>query len=52
MLLQDRCPLHLTEHTFLVADPAVVSWVQNALSRPGPAASGDGERGLTRRVGR
>ena len=37
LTLQDRCPLHPTDHLFLVADPAVVSWVQHALSRLGPA---------------
>jgi triacylglycerol lipase len=40
VLLQDRCPLDLSEHLGIIYDPAALQWVENALGRPGPAAPG------------
>jgi triacylglycerol lipase len=37
VLLQDRCPLDLTEHLGIIYDPVALQWAENALGRPGPA---------------
>ncbi|AZQ33521.1 alpha/beta fold hydrolase [Streptomyces cyaneochromogenes] len=37
VLLQDRCPLNITEHDQATKSPLVESWVLNALKRDGPA---------------
>jgi triacylglycerol lipase len=37
VLLQDRCPLDLSEHLGIIYDPVALQWVENALGRPGPA---------------
>jgi triacylglycerol esterase/lipase EstA (alpha/beta hydrolase family) len=37
VLLQNRCPLDLTEHLGIIYDPVALQWVENALGRPGPA---------------
>jgi triacylglycerol lipase len=40
VLLQDDCPLDLSEHLGIIYDPAALQWVENALGRAGPAAPG------------
>jgi triacylglycerol lipase len=40
VLLQDSCPADLVEHIAIVGDPIALQWVENALSRPGPADPG------------
>jgi triacylglycerol lipase len=37
VLLQDKCPVDISEHLAIVGDPIALQWVENALSRPGPA---------------
>ncbi|MFE0254990.1 alpha/beta fold hydrolase [Streptomyces sp. NPDC059010] len=37
VLLQDRCPLNITEHDQAPKSPLVEQWVLNALKRDGPA---------------
>ncbi|MGW0556001.1 alpha/beta fold hydrolase [Streptomyces sp. NPDC002926] len=40
VLLQDECPLDITEHDQATKDQVVAQWVQNALQRKGPADPG------------
>jgi triacylglycerol lipase len=40
VVLQNRCPLDLSEHVTIPNDPATAQWVLNALGRPGPADPG------------
>ena len=40
VLLQDRCPIDVSEHLGIGHDPIALRWVQNALGRPGPADPG------------
>jgi triacylglycerol lipase len=40
VLLQDKCPLDLSEHVSIQYDPAALQWVENALGRKGPARAG------------
>jgi triacylglycerol lipase len=40
VLLQDRCPLDLSEHLAIIYDRVALQWVRNALGRPGPADPG------------
>ncbi|WP_246100981.1 alpha/beta fold hydrolase [Streptomyces cyaneus] len=44
VLLQDRCPLDLTEHDQAPKSPLVQQWVLNALGRSGPADPAFGPR--------
>jgi triacylglycerol lipase len=37
VLLQDTCPNDVTEHVAIIGDPIALQWVEDALSRPGPA---------------
>jgi triacylglycerol esterase/lipase EstA (alpha/beta hydrolase family) len=37
IVLQDRCPLNLSEHFFIPANPVTLQWIENALDRGGPA---------------
>jgi triacylglycerol lipase len=37
VLLQDDCPLDVSEHVGIQYDPAALQWVENALGRTGPA---------------
>ena len=37
VLLQDRCPLDVSEHLSIIYDPVALRWVENALARKGPA---------------
>jgi triacylglycerol esterase/lipase EstA (alpha/beta hydrolase family) len=37
VLLQDACPLHVSEHLTIVSSPLTLQWVLNALNRQGPA---------------
>lgn len=37
VLLQDACPLHISDHLTVAASPLTVQWVLNALNRRGPA---------------
>jgi triacylglycerol lipase len=37
VVLQDRCPTDLTDHTQMPYDPIALQWVVNALERRGPA---------------
>ncbi|HEY2692091.1 MAG TPA: alpha/beta fold hydrolase [Streptosporangiaceae bacterium] len=37
VVLQDKCPADISEHLTIPDDPATVSWVLDALGRPGPA---------------
>jgi triacylglycerol esterase/lipase EstA (alpha/beta hydrolase family) len=37
VVVQDRCPLDLSEHVTLQDDPVAAQWVLNALGRSGPA---------------
>jgi triacylglycerol lipase len=37
VLLQDDCPLDLSEHVAITDDPVAIQWVLNALSSNGPA---------------
>jgi triacylglycerol esterase/lipase EstA (alpha/beta hydrolase family) len=37
VVLQNRCPLDLSEHLTIPDDPATAQWVLNALGRSGPA---------------
>jgi triacylglycerol lipase len=37
VVLQNKCPLDISEHLTIPDDPATVSWVLNALGRSGPA---------------
>jgi triacylglycerol lipase len=38
VLLQDACPLDLSEHVGIIYDPAALQWIENALGRSGPAS--------------
>jgi triacylglycerol lipase len=38
--LQDRCPGDVVDHVNIPSDPVALQWVENALSRPGPADPG------------
>src|SRR3954452_8739015 len=40
VVLQNRCPLDLSEHLTIPNDPATAQWVLNALGRSGPADPG------------
>jgi triacylglycerol esterase/lipase EstA (alpha/beta hydrolase family) len=40
VVLQNRCPLDLSEHLTIPSDPATAQWVLNALGRSGPADPG------------
>jgi triacylglycerol lipase len=40
VLLQDNCPLDLSEHLGIIYDRVALQWVENALGRPGPAVPG------------
>jgi triacylglycerol lipase len=40
VLLQDHCPLDLSEHLGIIYDPVALQWVQNALGRNGAADPG------------
>jgi pimeloyl-ACP methyl ester carboxylesterase len=40
VVLQDRCPLDLTDHVGIIYDPIALQWVVNALDRNGPADPG------------
>jgi triacylglycerol lipase len=40
VVLQDRCPLDLTDHVGIIYDPIALQWVVNALGRNGPADPG------------
>ena len=37
VVLQDRCPLDISEHVAIQDDPVAARWVLNALGRRGPA---------------
>jgi triacylglycerol lipase len=37
VLLQDACPLDLSDHVLITHDPVAIDWVIEALDRPGPA---------------
>jgi triacylglycerol lipase len=37
VLLQDECPLDLSEHLGIIYDPVALQWIENALGRRGPA---------------
>jgi pimeloyl-ACP methyl ester carboxylesterase len=37
IVLQDRCPLNLSDHFFIPANPVTLQWIENALDRGGPA---------------
>jgi triacylglycerol lipase len=37
VLLQDRCPLDVSEHLSIIYDPVALRWIENALARKGPA---------------
>jgi triacylglycerol esterase/lipase EstA (alpha/beta hydrolase family) len=40
VVLQNRCPLDVSEHLTIPSDPATAQWVLNALGRSGPADPG------------
>ena len=40
VVLQDRCPIDLTDHVGIIYDPVALQWVVNALGRAGPADPG------------
>ena len=40
VVLQDRCPLDISEHPSIPSDPTTAQWVLNALGRTGPADPG------------
>ena len=37
VLLQDACPLDLSDHVLITHDPVAIDWAIEALDRPGPA---------------
>jgi triacylglycerol lipase len=37
VVLQDRCPLNLSDHFFIPGDSVALQWIENALDRGGPA---------------